>query len=498
MTPGVQAARGEASGAAPVAALVAVGAVGAATAVAALLGAGPAATAAPVLLAAVLWAAWTAPLRSSAGILAFLLLALDDRWSANGRWASPVAPLGDLLRLSLRVVVPGVPLPVSGAELALALLLVVAAWRRSRGERDPGQALSPPGVRAVAALLVGAIALGVGVGLAHGGSAEVAVWQTRPLATAAALYLLFEVAFRGTPDVAAIARVVVAAAAVRAALALWVRHVVLAGVAGVEYVTDHGDSMLFSLACVIVIAHLVERADRRRLQAALVLLPLLVAGMQANQRRTAWVQLALGLLTFLVVGRAAPWRRQVGRAALAALPAVLLYGAAGWGAGAESGFFKPVRLVRSIVDSNVDRSTWDRQVENWNLAMSMRERPLLGRGFGNEWTEYMASDDIAAIFTRYRAQPHNQVLGILLFAGPLGFVGIWAPLSVLVLLARRAYPRLRVPEARAAALAVGATAFIVPVQFFGDLGPFWPQYGVLTALALATGGKLAAETGALT
>jgi O-antigen ligase len=187
----------------------------------------------------------------------------------------------------------------------------------------------------------------------------------------------------------------------------------------------------------------------------------------------------------------------VGRAALAVLPALLLYGAAGWGSTATGGFFKPVRLVRSIVDSNVDRSTWDRQVENWNLAMSMRERPLTGRGFGHEWTEYMASDDIAAIFARYKAQPHNQVLGILLFAGPLAFAGIWAPLSLLVLLARRAYPRLRAPEGRAAALAVGATAVIVAVQFFGDLGPFWPQYGVLLALALATGGKLAGETGAL-
>ncbi|HEX9243403.1 MAG TPA: O-antigen ligase family protein [Anaeromyxobacter sp.] len=492
MTPGAQAARGEAPGAAPVVALVAVGG---ATALAALLGAGPAATAAPVTLAIVIWAVWIAPLRASAGVLAFLLLALDDRWNANGRWASPLAPLGDLLRLSLRVTVPGVPLPISGEEIAIAFLLGIAAWRRSRGERVPGQAACPPRVRRVALLFLGALGLGIAIGLLHGGSAEVAVWQTRPLATAIALFFLFEVAFRGTPDVGAIARVVVAAAVVRAALAVWARFVVFPGVPGIEYVTDHGDSMLFSLAFVIVVAHLVERADRRRFQTTLVLLPILMAGMVANQRRTAWVQVVLGLVTFLVTARAAPWRRQAARAALVAAPALLLYGAAGWGSASPA--FKPVRLVRSIVDSKVDRSTWDRQVENWNLAMSMRERPLTGRGFGHEWTQYMASDDIEAIFSRYRAEPHNQVLGILLFGGPLGFVGVWAPLSVLVLLARRTYPRLRAPDARAAALAVGATAVIVAVQFFGDLGPFWPQYAVLLALALATGGKLAAETGAL-
>jgi O-antigen ligase len=493
MIPDAQAAARAVPGrAAPI---VALAAVGVATACAALLSGKPAVVAAPVLVATVAWAAWIAPLHASAGILSWLLLALDDRWNANGLVSSPLSPLGDVLRLSLRTVVPGTGLPVTGAELSLVALLGVAAWRRAHGERVPGLVPSPPGVLAVAFLYPAAIAVAVGIGLGRGGSAEMAVWQTRPLLMAASLFLLYEAAFRGALDHALVARVVVAAAVARAILALWIRHVVLAGVAGIEYVTDHGDSMLFSLACVIVIAHLLERADRSRLEAALVLLPLLVAGMSANQRRTAWVQLTLGLLVFLVVGRAAPWRRQVFRAALALLPAILLYGAAGWSSHAPA--FKPVRLVRSIVDSNVDRSTWDRQVENWNLAMSMRDHPLVGRGFGHEWTEYMAGDDITQIFTRYRAQPHNQVLGILLFAGPFAFVGIWAPLSLLVLLAARAYPRARTPEARAAGLAVGASAVIIAVQFFGDLGPFWPQYAVLLALALATGGKLAAETEAL-
>ena len=153
-----------------------------------------------------------------------------------------------------------------------------------------------------------------------------------------------------------------------------------------------------------------------------------------------------------------------------------------------------MQLVRSVTDSTVDRSTWDRQVEDWNLAMSMRDRPLLGRGFGHEWTEYVAGDEITQIFHRYRTQPHNQVLGLLLFAGPLGFVGIWAPLAVLVLAGARAYPRARSAEERATALCVAATAVVVGIQCFSDLGPFWPQYAVLTALALAAAGQLAAAT----
>jgi O-antigen ligase len=476
--------------------LLALLAVGLATAYAALAWGHPAATAAPVLLAAAAWSAWKAPLRATVAILAFLLLALDDSWNANGLWHTPLAPLGDLLRQSLRTVVAGADaIPFTGTEIALVLLLAVAAWRRSEGERVAGHVPVPRAVVAVGAAYLAAIGYGVAHGLARGGSVEVAVWQTRPLVVPAGIFLLFAAAFRGPADHLLLGKVVVAAAAARAVLALWVRLAIAPGASvPVDYVTDHGDSMLFTLACVALVAHLVERPDRGRLQAALLFLPLLLLGIHANHRRTAWVQLALGLAVFLVVGRTARWRREVGRAMLVALPVLVLYGAAGWSSAGV--LFRPVQIVRSVVDSRIDRSTWDRQVENWNLAMSMRERPLSGRGFGHEWTEFYAGDDITGIFLRYRAQPHNQVLGILLFGGALAFAAIWAPFAVMVLLAARAYPRARSPEDRAAALWVGASAIVVGVQCFGDLGPFWPQYGVLVALALVTAGKLAHATGA--
>jgi hypothetical protein len=476
--------------------LLALVAVGGATAYAALAWGHPAATAAPVILAAAAWSAWRAPLRASVAVLAFLMLALDDSWTANGLWHTPLAPLGDLLRQSLRTVVAGADaVPFTGMEIALVLLLGLAAWRRSEGEAAPGHVPVPRAIVAVGTAYLAALGFGVLHGLARGGSVEMAVWQTRPLVVPAGIFVLFAAAFRGPLDHVLLGKIVVFAAAARAALALWIRVAIAPGASvPVDYVTDHGDSMLFTLACVALVAHLVERPDRRRLQAALLFLPLLLLGIHANARRTAWVQLALGVAVFLVVGRAARWRREVGRALLVALPVLVLYGAAGWGS--TSFLFRPVQIVRSVVDSRVDRSTWNRQVENWNLAMSMRERPLLGRGFGHEWTEFYAADDITEIFHRYRAQPHNQVLGVLLFGGALAFAAIWAPFAVMVLLAARAYPRARSPEDRAAALWVGASAIVVGVQCFGDLGPFWPQYAMLVPLALVTAGKLAWATGA--
>jgi hypothetical protein len=472
-------------------------AVGAATAAAGLLWAHPAASAAPVLLAAAAWAAWTAPLRASAGLLVFALLAVDDSLNANGLWHTPLAVVGDLLRHSLRTVVAAAEgIWFTGAELAVLFLLGVAAWRAARRERAARQVDVPVVVTGVALAYVAAVALAIANGVGRGGSLEVAVWQTRPLFLTAALYLLFAAAFRGPADHVALGRIVVLAAVVRAALALWVRHAVAPGASvPVGYVTDHGDSILFSLACAILVARLLERPDAARVRVTAAVLPLLLLGIHANGRRTAWLQLALSLGVFFVVARGARWKRPVARAALLAAPLVLLYGAAGWSSSAAA--FAPVQLVRSVVDARVDRSTWNRHVENWNLAMSMRDHPLAGRGFGREWTEFYRGDDISTIFYRYRAQPHNQLLGLLLFAGPFAFVGIWAPFALLVFLGARAYPRARTPEDRAAALCIAACAVVMAVQCFADLGPFWHQYWVLTALALAMGGKLARATGAL-
>src|SRR2546426_2923314 len=38
---------------------------------------------------------------------------------------------------------------------------------------------------------------------------------------------------------------------------------------------------------------------------------------------------------------------------------------------------------RTVVDSDIDRSTWFRDVENFNLVHTFRQHPVLGTGFGH-------------------------------------------------------------------------------------------------------------------
>jgi len=174
---------------------------------------------------------------------------------------------------------------------------------------------------------------------------------------------------------------------------------------------------------------------------------------------------------------------------------VALYIGAGWN-NTGSSVFKPVGMLRSIADSKSDRSTLDRDVENWNLLLSMRERPILGRGFGFEYTEYWLGDDISKVFPMYKAIPHNSVLALLLFAGLIGFCGLWSLLAVGVFLAVRSFHRTTVPIDRAAAMAAVGVVLIVVLHIYGDMGISSNQSRVLLPMALAVAGKLAVATGA--
>jgi hypothetical protein len=472
--------------------------VGGATVAAVALGAGPLVAAAPVLGAAAAYAVARNPLRAT--VLAFLLLvlALDDRRNAGGVWHTPWAFAGDFLRANLDSIVPAARgVKLNGMELVVVALLALAAWRRARGDRIDLRGAVPAATVAfeLAGVAVAAILLATAHGLARGGSLDTAIWQTRPLLDTIALFALFAVALRGPPDHVALGKVIVLAASLRALLAIWVRYGIAPTVPGhVAYTTDHGDSVLFALACAVLLTHLLERLDSRRLLQTVLFLPPILLGMHANARRVAWVQLAVVLVAVFLATPWHRWHRRLARAALVAAPLVLLYAAAGWSA--EARVFAPVHTFRSVVQNDADRSTWARHVENWNLAVSLRDRPLAGRGFGHEWDEVFVGDEIVSIFPQYRSAPHNQVLGLLLFAGVASFTAIWGLLALTVFLALRAYRLATAPEDRAAALCCAGAVLVAAVQFHGDMGAFWMQSRVLLALALAVSAKLAVATGA--
>ena len=172
-------------------------------------------------------------------------------------------------------------------------------------------------------------------------------------------------------------------------------------------------------------------------------MPVVVAGLVANDRRIAWVQLGLVAIAFLLMNPASALTRRVARGLVLMSPLLLAYTVVGWSS--PSRVFAPVGFVRSIVqpertDGSLDRSTLFRDVENFNLVNTFRSNPVVGTGFGHPFVVTVEGDALPD-FVEYGFLPHNSMLGLWAFTGFVGFSGIFGTLVVASLLAVRARAR---------------------------------------------------------
>lgn len=453
----------------------------------------------PTLALGVLCALWALPLRYPALVLTFLALTLENPSDvpASGLWKSPLYPVGAVLLAHLNLTFAQKWMIFSGVDVVLVYLFTIALVRWARRSRvdPPVESASP--MRVFAAVSVGGAGWIWVWGMAHGG-ADVAssLWQVQRVVYLPIVFFLFHLALRGPRDRAALGKVVIAAACVKAALALYVRATVPppAGEPTLPYATTHPDSMLFAGAFALVVAVLVERVDRRRALLAVLALPLLAAGMIANHRRVVWVELGAALVMLYVLTPATKGKRALTRAAVLASPVALLYVAAGWGS--SSAVFGPVQVVRSVVDSQADASTAWRDWENYNLFYTLRQSPLLGTGYGHGYLEIVKLPDISQGYALYRFVPHNSILGLWAYGGLVGFIALWTMLVVGVFLAVRAARHATRPADRTAALAASAAVVVYLVHCYGDmgLGTWTSVFTVAPALAIAS--QLAVATGA--
>jgi hypothetical protein len=452
---------------------------------------------APALVLGALYVVSLLPLRYPLLLVMFLALTLENPSDAPsaGLWRSPLYPVGAFLLTHLNLTFPAQKwMAFSGLDLVLVYLFAIAfvRWvRRSRVDHAGGAGGARP-MWLFALVSLGGAAWMWAWGMARGGAdVPSSLWQVQRVIYLPLVYLLFEVAMRGPGDRAALGKVVLVAASIKAALAIYL-HATLAPPAGattLDYATTHADSMLFAGALCLVVALLLGGFKRRYA----LFLPLLLGGMVANHRRIVWVEVAAGLATLFAMSAWTRAKRTVARVAVIAAPVVLLYGAVGWDA--TAGVFAPVQVVRSVVDSKADASTEWRDWENYNLFFTLRQAPLLGSGYGHGYIENVKLPEISQAYALYRFIPHNSILGLLTYGGLVGFTALWSVLVVAIFLAARASKHAEAPIDRAAAITACAGIVVYLVHCYGDMGlGTWtsvftvgPAFAVGSHLAVATG-----------
>lgn len=483
-------------------------ALGMATVAAALLSNGSVIAAiAPVLLALALWLIWQAPLRVTLGVVMFAALAVDRPGDADGRWASPLNTVGGMLFQNLNHVIGIEALKFSGVFAVVALLLVVRVYRRLTGRaRDTAGSLQPaaPLMWSLAVALITIVTI-VLFGMVRGGDIQMAKIQVQAFLQLMAVAYLFSVSLRGARDYRWIGTLIVVAACIKAVMALWVRAVLPDGfpdqwgvMRELEYATNHGDSLLFACAVAALAGPLFHRPSRRHLTTVLLVSPLLLAGLIANDRRIAWVQVALVLAAFVVMNPASAPTRRLARTTVLLSPLLLVYLVVGWSS--PSRIFAPVGFVRNLVqaertDGSLDRSTLFRDVENFNLVHTFLGNPVLGTGFGHPFSMAVEGDALTE-FKEYTYLPHNSMIGLWSFTGFVGFTGIFGTVVVSLLLALQAHARTRqTGEAVAAAAAVGCL-FSYAIHLWADIGFSEAPTIFLVGLAMAIAGQTAVASGA--
>lgn len=447
-------------------------------------------TLAPILLTTVLFLLVKLPLRWSATTLGFLLLALELKSDAEGIWATPLVHLGEILYFGLGQVTR---VNMAGFEVLILFLCGVALWR-ARSGRSAVHVPVPGLTRDVLILYVGGVLVAEILGLAKG--LGPVPWKIRYLLHGPLFFLLFQNAYRHPADFRPLAIGVVAAAHIKALLAAWVQLVVAPTLTGgkLATATNHGDSVLFAMAVLIMVVPALEKPNRHTVVRGLLLLILPAWGIVLNDRRLAWAMLAMSMFAIFFISPWRPWKRTLVRWLLIGAPFVAAYGWVGWNH-SSSGLFAPVAKIKSMIDSK-NPSTYWRDVETWNIAMSIQRSPITGVGLGGEYVEHMFNDDISSIYPDYRAWPHNTILGLLLLTGVPGFFAIWLLYPFVVFLAVRSYHRASTAEERSAALLCVAAIICCSAQAWGDTGAHFKQYNLALGAALALAGKLAVSTGA--
>ena len=473
--------------------------LGAATVAAVVLGGGNVFLAlAPCLLALLLGALWTLPLRVP--LLALLAISwvaeIAGDSFASGRLHTPLALAGDLLFVKLNDLLPVSALVFSGFDVLLLLLGVILLYRHAVGSGvDRTRWVAAPRVLGQAALLSLAALLCLSLsGLARGGDFRFVLWQVTRHLYLPVIYFFMVEALRGAIDATSVGVILLGAGFFRAVEAMILRQL-FPSIEVLPHATTHHDTVLFAVCFAILLALVLERPTRRSLKIVALLLPVYLGGMVANNRRLVWVELGMVAAFFFLLTPRGRAKRVLSRALVLSLLPILLYAAAGWSSG--SSLFRPVQTVRSLFDAKVDGSTRWRDFENHDLVFTFKQSPLFGSGFGRPYVEdWILPGELTGVYDLEPYIPHNSVLGLWAFGGLLGFSLLWFIYPVGIFFAVRAYRCARTPTERITALGASGVLICYLMQGYGDLGfgTWGPVFTLAAALALV--GKICVANGA--
>jgi hypothetical protein len=193
------------------------------------------------------------------------------------------------------------------------------------------------------------------------------------------------------------------------------------------------------------------------------------------------------VITTFAVLRSSKFKRTLVRSLIVLFPFFLIYVKVG--GNSSSAFFAPAALIHSVM-SGEDASSVTRDIENYNLIVTLRENKIIGPGFGSEYIEAVKANDITSGFSLYKFIAHNSVLWLWSLGGLVGFTLLWMIYPIQAYFSARGYRLGRTPVERATGLATLAGTATALAQNWGDMGFNSYTSLVMFAACYATAAKL--------
>jgi hypothetical protein len=453
---------------------------------------------APALAAIVFFVVARLPLRVSVLVLTFLVLAVDfiPERPQSGLWQSPLFPLGRLLFENLNSLSGVSAFHFPSLDPIVLALLGLAALRSRRADASAAAPVARCVVPYVFVCLLGLVWLEA-YGIARGGNFKESLWQFHQIGFAPLIALLYAAVLRGRRDRVVLARIIIVAAMLKAAVAMYfIEAIVRPRGIFVEFATSHSDTFTFVTALVILFVWWFEHPTTARLLRALGPALFIGTGFVLNDRRMAYVSLGAGVVTAFLMSGWTPLKRRLARGLILGSPLILVYVVLGLQL--HSRVFLPVKVVQSVLIGRANARTMTdyRDTENFDLMMTWNKNPVLGSGWGHTFDTPQALPSISKAMPQWQYQPHNQVLFLWATAGLFGWAALWAYIVVTIYLAARAYGHAREAEQRASALIALSIVITYANQCFGDMGTLSWIGAFYLAGAVAVAGQLSLEVGA--
>lgn len=308
-------------------------------------------------------------------------------------------------------------------------------------------------------------------GLRGGGDFMVALWEVRALFYLCLMYLMVPQILDTREQVSALFWVFMIGITIKALQGV-VKFIDLGfTTGGFDVLTNHEDPVFMVTLFILLLGFLLFKTGGKQKVFLLISLLILFLGFYVAQRRASYASLMVCISAVIVILPAIN-RIQFLKYFLPVLFALLLYGGVFWNNDGTLG--RPVQMVKSgFVEPDKETNFRDyssnlyRDNENYNLARTVVNNPVIGTGFGKRYDQPIPLIDIR--FTLRDYIPHNQIYWVLVKMGGIGFLAFWYFFNCFAAKGTQLFLKLNDPYLKAVTLVIIIAVINQLVVSFFDL-----------------------------